>query len=101
MLEQIRAIEEQAAQIRQNAQIKGKEKLAAVQNEIREQRQKDAEAERLATREGIQAAEEEGRIIAQKIIEEREQEAIASCLKADKKAEEAVSYLVGRVVSSE
>lgn len=98
MIEQVKEAEQQAAQIRQEAVVAGREAVAKTQADIKEKRLLSAEEEREALKDAMQKAEETGAALGAKIISERAKEADASCEAAKKKLPEAVAYLLGRVV---
>ena len=100
MIEQIREVEDQAIVIRQEAVLQGKELVAAAQMQAKEQAQTEAEAERIVLREAMQKAENTGRAQAEKIIEERAGEADTACKLAEEKQEQAVAYLLEKVVNN-
>lgn len=98
MIDQVREAEAQADAIRQDAQAAAREKIAAAQAEIREQKLIAADEERAALREAGLKAEAEGEALSKELILQRSAEADANCKAAEEKLPEAVNYLVERVV---
>ena len=101
IIDEIAKAEAQAAAIRQDASVAARDAVAAVQAEVETLLAQQAEQGRAQLRAASQQAEEEGALVAQKVIAERQAQAQAECRQARDKLPQAVSYLRRRVVSME
>lgn len=99
MLDQVREAEEQAAAIRQDAVQAGRERIAQIQQQLKEQRLQEAQTERAGIKAAMDAAEKEGEALAKDIVAERQKQTDLACAQAEQKLPEAVSYLLRRVVT--
>ncbi|MDD4084905.1 MAG: hypothetical protein GX084_00125 [Acholeplasmataceae bacterium] len=98
ILEQIKAVEQQAVQARREAKVAA----ANIMRETEEQAAREAEAmiaeARQTAKRMVAAAEEEAKIKAKAVIAERNLEDRASALAARGKLPAAVAYVIERVV---
>ena len=98
ILEQIKAVEQQAVQARREAKVTA----ANIMRETEEQAAREAEAmiaeARQTAKRMVAAAEEEAKIKAKAVIAERNLEDRASALAARGKLPTAVAYVIERVV---
>lgn len=99
MLDQIKEVEAQAAAIRQDAALRGREMMAAVQQEVKDQKEAAVSTQRTALREATIKAEQGSEESARELIAKRDEETTEACANSEQKIDKAVAYLIGRVVN--
>ena len=97
MIDKIRAAEKQAEDIRAQAVTDARDMAARAREEAAERLAAAAEAERQKTREALNKAEEDGKVLAQKVLLEAREVVAREENAARAKLLDAVAYLMERV----
>ena len=97
MIDKIRAAEKQAEDIRAQAVIDARDMGARAREEAAERLAAAAESERQKTREALAKAEEDGKILAAKVLSEAREIVAREEDAARAKLPDAVAYLMERV----
>lgn len=97
MIDKIRAAEKQAEDIRAQAVTDARDMAARAREEAAERLAAAAEAERQKTREALNKAEEDGKVLAQKVLLEAREVVAREENAARAKLPDAVAYLMERV----
>ena len=97
MIDKIRAAEKQAEDIRAQAVTDARDMAARAREEAAERLAAAAEAERQKTREALNKAEEDGKVLAQKVLLEAREVVAREENAAHAKLPDAVAYLMERV----
>lgn len=100
IIEEVTRAEQEAEQIRQKAEIAGREAIAAAQAKVKEKLEEYQSSERNRRRENLERAQQEGEKLAQTIHRERMDQIEAQCADAREKVPDAVAYLLGRIVET-
>ncbi len=98
IIDEIAKAEAQATVIRQEAAVASRDQVAAAQAKAQAQLNAVEEDGRELLRGATQQAEQEGKLLGEKIVSDRREEANIKCAAAKEKLPEAVSYLLRRVV---
>ena len=97
MIDKIRAAEQQAEDIRAQAVADARDMAVRAREEAAERLAAAAEAERQKTREALNKAEEDGKVLAQKVLLEAREVVAREENAARAKLPDAVAYLMERV----
>ena len=97
MIDKIRAAEKQAEDIRAQAVTDARDMAARAREEAAERLAAAAEAERQKTRKALNKAEEDGKVLAQKVLLEAREVVAREENAARAKLPDAVAYLMERV----
>ncbi len=101
IIDEVAKAESNAAAIRLKGTQEAKELLLQAEGDVAAMLDKEAQTGREQLQKAILEAEEEGKKRSDKMILELEQKNALNCTRAGEKLQDAVSYLLGRVVSSE
>ena len=97
MIEKIRAAEQQAEDIRAQAVADARDMAVRAREEAAERLAAAAESERQKTREALAKAEEDGKVLSEKVLLEAREVVAREETAARAKLKDAVAYLMERV----